>query len=100
MASDPISTAETTIPEAVTDADLIAALLAAATDDSAAAGGMTTAELVMATGRSDKWVRRRLWQLRRDSRLCRRYGLRESLSGSLILVPVYSIAEPPAAEGE
>lgn len=100
MEGDSIPTDPTTFSEAVTTDDLIAALLAAASAsaDGSDADGMTTTELCLATGRSDKWVRKRLWDLRRAGRLNIAYGLRGNLSGSVTCVPVYSVAKESPAD--
>lgn len=98
MEGDPIPPAAGEILETVTDDDLIAALLEAAIVNDSAVDGMTTMELVVATGRSDKWVRRHLWALRRAGRLAVGYGERQSLSGVTVFVPVYSIAKESPAD--
>lgn len=96
MEGDTLPTAAPTLDEAhdITEGDLIAALLAAAMaeDATGAVPGMTTGELCDATGRSDKWVRRRLLALKRVGLLAIDYGQRESLSGTAVMVPVYRMA--------
>jgi hypothetical protein len=71
---------------------LIAALLAAATTPGVdGVPGMTTMEMVIATNRSQKWVRERLHRLKADGRLSIDFGCRESLSGAMVAVPVYRL---------
>lgn len=101
MEGDTLQTSTTALPETadITESDLIAALLeAASASDDAAGVGLSTAQLCLATGRSDKWVRRRLWRLKAAGRLVITQAMRESLSGALVAVPVYSMAteESPA----
>lgn len=95
MEGDTLPPAAAALPEAadITESDLIAALLeAASAADDAAGVGLSTAQLCLATGRSDKWVRRRLWRLKAAGRLVITQSMRESLSGAMVAVPVYSMA--------
>ena len=78
--------------EAITEDDLIAAVLAAyePVDDVRA---MTTVELVDATGRSDKWVLKRLRELKRAGRLVVTKKLVETLDDRVVPVRAYLLKE-------
>ena len=81
----------------VTEDELVAAVLAAfmPTEDSA---GVTTAELVDATGKSNKWILSQLRQLRKSGRLDVVRRTSETIDGRLTKVPAYILKNESKAD--